>query len=72
MPTAIELLTLVDYAVESPAPTIDLVAFPGTPTQPYWCALAAGAPSELWHVDFGTGEANREPVVGDAGARCVR
>lgn len=72
LPTAIELLTLVDYAVESPAPTIDLAAFPGTPAQPYWCALAAGAPSELWHVDFGTGEVNREPVVGDAGARCVR
>ena len=73
LPSTIELMTLVDYTVASPGPTIDATAFPTTPTQYFWSSSSvAGSSSVGWGVGFNIGYAYRI-VATDAGrARCVR
>jgi hypothetical protein len=74
LPSRIELVTLVDYAVASPGPMIDGTAFPGTPAVFFWSASSiAGSPPYAWNVDFhyGTADGYRVPTL-DGGARCVR
>src|SRR5262249_29272662 len=52
LPSRIELLSLVDYNIATPGPTIDTGAFPNTPAEQYWTRIAQLGP---WFVDFSSG-----------------
>jgi hypothetical protein len=75
LPSRIELVTLVDYSVASPAPTIDLAAFPSTPAEWFWTASpVAGSPLNGWRVSFdgGAADGGGDRLSGSDLARCVR
>ena len=75
IPTAIELLSLVDYSVgdDSVVPTIDATMFPATPLEPFWTSTPrAGSPTSGWGLDFGTGRVGNESMASALRIRCVR
>ena len=75
LPTEKELLTLVDYSVPPPGPTIDAAAFPGTPGDAFWSTTPVTDPHSgggLWYVDFSTGHAIGYAVSPTSYVRCVR
>lgn len=53
VPTAAELLTLVEYSTFGPA--IDQRLFPGTPAHPFWTSTPGDAPTFTRHVNFKEG-----------------
>lgn len=53
VPRISELLTIVD--VTKQAPTIDLTAFPGAPSDVFWSSSPSVATTGTWAVDFSTG-----------------
>lgn len=77
LPTLKELLTLVDeqphdeYDGTQPVPrAIDRNAFAGTPAEPFWTSSAKSG-TEVWTVDFGSGE-TKYALAGDPRrVRCV-
>lgn len=70
LPTKLELETLPNYAVTSPA--IDTTAFPGTVGMPYWTASAyAPAITYAWYVSFQIGHVNGVYVTNAFNVRCV-
>lgn len=73
LPTGKELLTLVDYAVPPPGPTIDETAFPNTAAAFFWSSsvLVSPVPGVLF-VDFGYGHATNYPIGPTSYVRCVR
>lgn len=73
LPTAKELMTLVDFSVPTPGPTIDATAFPGTPAEFFWTATPLpGGDDGVWNVDFGHGHATNYPSGPTSYVRCVR
>ena len=53
LPTRLELVTLVDFTISEPGPTIDQTAFPNTPVNfPYWTSSPHLGFSTAWAVDF--------------------
>lgn len=73
VPTKKELVTLVDYSVPTPGPTIDSAAFPGTPGGSFWSMSSSpGARGGVWYVDFSTGHAISYATAPTAYVRCVR
>jgi hypothetical protein len=73
LPTAIELTSIVDYAVASPAAEIDPVHFPGTPATWFWSATPmVGGTVPAWAVHFGLGYTQLPALVQDYPVRCVR
>jgi hypothetical protein len=71
LPTRIELVSLVDYRRQEPS--IDVEAFPETPSTWYWSSsVVAGESAVAWYLSFmdgNTHEAAREMTYG---VRCVR
>jgi hypothetical protein len=58
LPTALELVSIVDFTVGSPGPTIDAVAFPGTPPEYFWTSMnfnGGGTAPSGWLVGFESG-----------------
>ena len=57
LPTAKELLTLIDFSRTSPAIDTSLGAFPDTPPEPFWTAtpLQGSTVTSAWFIDFATG-----------------
>jgi hypothetical protein len=73
VPSAIELVSIVDYGVASPTPSIDIMAFPKTPADIFWSSTpVAGASSEAWYVNFSYGYAVSTDVSEINHVRCVR
>lgn len=73
LPSFIELLSIVDYSVASPAPAIDDVAFPNTPPDIFWSSTkVAGESSEAWYVNFSYGYAVSADQSETHYVRCVR
>jgi len=73
LPSRIELMTLVDYTIAVPGPTIDILAFPLTPADRFWSSsLHARSPSVGWFVAFNDGRANTFSQVNTCPVRCVR
>lgn len=77
VPSLKELLTLVDFCVPEPGPTIDNAAFPDTPSSWFWSSSAStisGVDFYISGVDFYSGAATRGgDVFGwKAPVRCVR
>jgi hypothetical protein len=79
LPTVKELLTLVD---EQPRPVyangkltypmIDSNAFPDTPMAVFWSATPVPNTTNMWLVDFGTGEMTKLSTTNSARVRCVK
>jgi hypothetical protein len=72
VPTVVELVSLVDYSESSPS--IDPVAFPGTPQLAYfWTSTPfAGNGSNAWVVYFYYGHTYYKSVANTYNVRCVR
>jgi len=72
LPTRRELMTLVDYDVVAPGPTIDATAFPGTSPQPYLTSSPyASDPTQVWAVSFANGNAAGRATSAIGWVRCV-
>ena len=53
LPTVKELLSIVDFTVADPGPTINQTAFPNTPTEAFWTSSPDAIESEAsWVVHF--------------------
>ena len=73
LPSTIELMTLVDYAVLPPGPTIDVTAFPATPTEWFWSSSPIAYSAVYgWYVNFGDGTAMSVGADAAYRTRCVR
>jgi hypothetical protein len=73
LPTMKELLTLVDFGVPIPGPTIDATAFPGAPAVSFWSATAVETSTmTAWRVAFDSGGATTMDVGSPLYVRCVR
>jgi hypothetical protein len=72
LPTRIELQSLVDYS-KATAPTINVTAFPDTPSAAFWSASPYALSSGYaWRVYFSSGVALYDVVSYTYRARCVR
>jgi hypothetical protein len=79
LPTALELVSLLDFTVPFPAAAIDAEVFPATPAEKFWTSTPylgprAGPPANAYVIDFGYGRTDSSPVTGDDVAirvRCV-
>jgi hypothetical protein len=68
LPTAIELISLVDYT--RPSPTIDPAL--GSPLDYFWSSsLLAGDPARAWLVYFGDGHSSDGTITAKDRVRCV-
>jgi len=74
LPTRLELISLVDFTVASPGPTIDPAAFPNTPTEAFWTSSPlAGVCSAAWFVNFYDGDGDYADLPETAyRVRCVQ
>lgn len=70
-PSSKELQTIVDDTRHSPS--IDIAAFPGTPSQPFWSSSpVATSSTTAWVVDFYRGNVTNRQKTNVAQVRCVR
>lgn len=71
LPTAIELLSLVDVTKRGPA--IDTAAFPGTASEAFWSASTGTADggAAAWQVGFELGNTRLDALDAVAQVRCV-
>ncbi len=73
LPKMKELITIVDFSVAAPSPTIDATAFPGTPADDFWSITPyAGAAGTAWFVSFNTSYSDYSAVSVAKYVRCVR
>jgi hypothetical protein len=73
LPTKMELLGIVDYALASPGPTINLSYFPNTMASNFWSSSTPPAtPGNAWGVHFNSGFANSFSKGDIDSVRCVR
>jgi hypothetical protein len=74
LPTAKELLTIIDFSKTSPAIDTSAVGFPNTPSEPFWTAtpLHGSPPTSAWFVDFSNGYAGNVDMTQPSRVRCVR
>jgi hypothetical protein len=78
-PTLTELISLVDFTVPSPGPTLDGAVFPGTPGEKFWTSThcwgrTSDRVANAYVVDFGDGATGSSFVSGGGAAlrtRCV-
>ena len=72
LPSVRQLRSIVDRAQKS-APTIDPTAFPNTPSEYFWTAVAyQGGSSIAWFVYFYNGYSSSHGVANNYRVRCVR
>lgn len=73
LPTMKELVTLVNYGVQSPDATITATYFPNTEASYHWSSnVTAAASYGAWGVHFGNGNVLGENKIYDHNVRCVR
>jgi hypothetical protein len=73
LPTRLELVSLIDYSIASPAPTINAI-FADTPGSPFWTASKyyGDEMGDYWYVGFDAGYSDYQ-VQNELGfVRCVR
>ena len=71
LPTRIELVSLVDFTVPNPGPTIN-PAFPDTPATVFWTSSPnLGNPMSAWGVFFDIGYSDYDDVSDQGNARCI-
>jgi hypothetical protein len=73
VPTRLELVSLVDYAIASPGPAIDQTHFPNTPTaMVFWTSSAyVGTSGFAWTVAFSDGATYGIDATDTSRVRCV-
>ncbi len=71
VPSVNELMTLIDFSVAGPGPTIDATAFPGTPAESFWSSSLVGTANASF-VYFSSGSAYYADVTVTYRVRCVR
>jgi len=72
LPSAIELVSLLDFTTENP--TVDGSAFPVTPSRRFWSSspfATVSEPAVSWCVDFGGGATTTFPLDSGLAVRCV-
>jgi hypothetical protein len=73
LPTKKELMSIVDYSVPYPGPTIKTAYFPNTVASFYWSSTTyAGGPEVAWGVGFYYGVVAYDVKYGGGYVRCVR
>jgi hypothetical protein len=74
LPTAKELLTIVDFSKANPAIDTSASAFPDTPPEEFWTAtpLAGSPPTSAWFISFVDGYAGNVDMTQPNRVRCVR
>jgi hypothetical protein len=75
LPTKKELMSIVDYSIPYPGPTINSAYFPNTKSYPYWVSTTSAywGPVSEWLVHFGYGYVNTNWMYQDRFyVRCVR
>jgi hypothetical protein len=73
LPTKKELMSIVDYSIPYPSPTIKTAYFPNTGASYYWSSTTvAGFPGSAWFVGFYSGYVYGSDKYGDYYVRCVR
>ena len=74
LPTAKELLTIVDFSRSNPAIDTSPGAFPNTPSDRFWTAtpLAGSPPANAWFISFIDGYAGNVDITQPNRVRCVR
>ena len=71
LPSRIELVSLLD--TRRTQPSIDVEAFPGTPSDWFWTSSrAADDPNQAWYVYFYFGYPKTDEVTNAFSVRCVR
>jgi len=71
LPTMKELMSLVDFTVPPPGPTISAM-FPDRPAEHFWTSSPAACGPKYWYVDFAKGDAHQELPNVLKRIRCVR
>jgi hypothetical protein len=73
LPTKKELMSIVDYSVPYPGPTIKIAYFPNTVASDYWSSTtSAYSPDIAWGVYFNVGFVDYYYKYGTLYVRCVR
>jgi hypothetical protein len=73
LPTKQELISIVDYSVYSPGPTLKTEYFPNSIKGDYWSSTTlAGYPDKAWSIYYGNGSINNWGKIYPMGIRCVR
>jgi hypothetical protein len=73
LPNKKELMSIVDYAIPYPGPTIATVYFPNTNASLYWSSTtSAGDPHSAWYVSFSGGLVTASNELLTRYVRCVR
>lgn len=73
LPSIVELMTIVDYGVSWPGPTIDAAYFPDTKPSYYWSATSYPLfPKYAWHVLFYNASSSAFFKGSKLYVRCVR
>jgi len=73
LPDRRELVSIVNYAIASPGPTIDTRYFPNCRSSYYWSGSTyAYSPYTAWNVSFGLGSVGWVTKAGHYHVRCVR
>jgi len=75
LPSKKELITIVDYSIPYPGPTINMTYFPNTKSSDYWSSTTnASSPDSAWVVDFVVGSVSYyyNKYYGYMYVRCVR
>lgn len=70
LPTRLEMVSLIDFTVAMPGPTINQTYFPNTPSEPFWTGSSFNGAGTWWEVYFISGLTY--PVGGKTQIRCVR
>jgi hypothetical protein len=72
LPSMKELLTIVDFSVGPPGPTIDSTAFPNTPADYFWSSTPySGTPGSAWSAQFYYGISYGNDASNTSYVRCV-
>ncbi len=73
LPAKKELMSIVDYSVPFPGPTIKTIYFPNTISSEYWSSTTdAGDPGVAWSVGFSYGYVYGNGKDVNSYVRCVR
>jgi hypothetical protein len=72
LPTKKELLTLVDFSVGDPGPTIDTTALTAAADNFWSASPQAGMSTMVWYVNFRLGYPSADLMTNMADVRCVR
>jgi hypothetical protein len=74
LPTAKELLTIVDFSKANPAIDTSDDAFPNTPSEAFWTAtpLTGSPATNAWFISFEDGYAGNVDMSQPNRVRCVR